>query len=69
MTSIILPEQEWKERFVTRLAALFVIQGLDEDAAIADATAHGDEHYPNRGLGQPESDAEAVFESLKASMT
>ncbi len=56
----------WKDRFVAALAERFRDKGLSAQDALADAQAHADDHYPHRGPGSPEEEAEAVLKSLAA---
>ena len=57
-------ETIWKRRFVAALYSKFVGRGLLKRDALADAEAHADDHYPQRGPGTPEEEAEAVFARL-----
>lgn len=66
MTFVDLPENIWKERFAAKLAALFIVQGLNKEAAIADAAAHADDCFPSKGKRAPEDEAQEVFATLKA---
>jgi hypothetical protein len=61
-----LDEHAWKWCFVERLAELFVKDGLDARAAVANAHAHSDDCYPGRKDGDPKSEAEIVYRELKA---
>lgn len=59
-----LSERIWKHRFAAELAKLFASQGLNGSAALEDAYAHADDHYPRRTFGWPEKEAEAVYRLL-----
>lgn len=60
-----LSEQTWKLRYVRRLAALFILQGVDAKSAIADAEAHCEHCYPLRGTSPPEAEADRAYEGLR----
>ena len=59
-----IPENVWKHRFVEYLVTPFFKTGLDSNTALEDAYVHADHHYPKRGTGTPEKEAEAVYSSL-----
>ena len=61
-----LAEHTWKWHFVERLSELFVKNGLDAHAAVANAHAYSDDCYPLRKDGDPKSEAEIVYRELKA---
>lgn len=61
------PDTSWKERYVTRLAALFILHGLAEDEAVAVASAHIDERYTSKKNERPEIEAENAFAALRQS--
>ena len=61
-----LHEITWKARFIARLAELFARNGLDADAAMADAHAHSQECYPRRKDGDPVDEAETLHRELQA---
>lgn len=58
-----VPENVWKQRFISRLAQLFVQRGLNADLALAIAEAHADECYPQRRDGAPEQEADMLYRS------
>lgn len=60
-----LPDAAWKQRFVARLADLFMQGGLDSACAVADAKAHADDCYPRQMAQGPEEAADLVGRELK----
>jgi hypothetical protein len=60
-----LHEITWKARFIARLAELFVRNGLDANAAIADAHAHSQDCYLHRKDADPVGEAEALHRELQ----
>ena len=59
-----LSERIWKHRFAARLAVLFKSLTVSENAALEDAYAHADDHYPDRSNTSPEKEAESIYASL-----
>ena len=57
---------DWKRRFTAALAARFVQRGVKDDAALADAEAHADDHFPKRSEEAPELEADLVYLALLA---
>ena len=58
-----VPENIWKQRFISRLTELFTQRGLDAVLALAIAEADADECYPRRRDGSPEQEADMLYRS------
>ena len=58
-----VPENAWKQRFISRLTLLFTQRGLDADLALAIAEVDADECYPQRRDGSPEQEADMLYRS------